>query len=68
MYRVYKKSRPFKVASIQISRNLLYKFDSSECLERKTQGTGLHENAECRSTGVRSPGVLKMRSVENAEC
>ena len=24
---------------------------------------GLHENAECRS-----PGVLKMRSVENAEC
>ena len=24
--------------------------------------------AECRSPGVRSPGVLKMRSVENAEC
>ena len=30
--------------------------------------TGLREHAECRSPGVRSPGVLKMRSVENAEC
>ena len=28
---------------------------------------GLHEYAECRSPAVRSPGVLKMRSVENAE-
>ena len=30
---------------------------------------GLHEYAEYRSPGVRSPGdVLKMRSVETAEC
>ena len=29
---------------------------------RESRQKGLHENAECRS-----PGVLKMRSVENAE-
>ena len=33
LYRVYQNSRLFTEPQIQISRNLLYKLDSSECLE-----------------------------------
>ena len=37
-------------------------------LHTRATKPGLHENAKCRNPGVRSPGVVKMRSVENAEC